>query len=76
MTTEAAVQQTTVKCEDCGLLYQDFPIEVTVTSEQWIELTGYREGEGILCGACIVSRGSRKYAVGRLFFEGRRRDDN
>ena len=65
-----------VKCEDCGLLYQDFPIEVTVSHEQWAELTGYIEGEGILCGVCLLSRGAEKYVIARLWFELRRKVEN
>ncbi len=56
-------------CEDCGLLYQDFPMDVTIPNDQWIELTGYTDGEGILCGACIIQRGTKKYIVARLKFE-------
>ena len=76
MTTETDIQQTTVKCEDCGLLYQDFPMDVTVPDEQWVTLTGYTEGEGILCGSCIILRGSKKYVAARLKFEWRLADAN
>ncbi len=68
MTSEADVQGG--GCEDCGLLYHDFPMDVTIPDDQWIELTGYIEGEGILCGACIIQRGKEKYGVARLRFEG------
>ncbi len=60
-----------VKCEDCGLLYQDFPMDITLPDNQWIELTGYVDGEGILCGWCIIKRAANKnkYVAGRLRFE-------
>ncbi len=59
------------KCEDCGLLYQDFPMDVTIPNDQWVVLTGYTDGEGILCGSCIIQRGVGKYIVARLSFEWR-----
>jgi len=74
MISEADMQQVVVACEDCGLLYQDFPMDVTIPNEQWAVLTGYRDGEGILCGACIIQRGVGKYIVARLRFEWRVRD--
>ena len=60
-----------VRCEDCDLPYQDFPMDVTVPDDQWIELTGYADGEGILCGACIIQRGVGKYIAARIRFEWR-----
>jgi hypothetical protein len=59
----------TTNCEDCGLAYQDFPMDVTIPNDQWTELTGYTDGEGILCGGCIIQRGTEKYIVARLKFE-------
>lgn len=58
-------------CEDCGLLYQDFPMDITIPDSQWIELTGYVNKEGILCGWCIIKRAANlnKYVAGRLRFE-------
>lgn len=69
-------QTQSVKCEDCGLLYQDFPMDVTIPDKQWIELTGHKEGDGILCGACIILRGAEKYGVARLRFERRMANDS
>ncbi len=57
------------KCEDCDLPYQDFSMDVTIPDEQWTELTGYTNGEGLLCGMCIIQRGAEKYIVARLRFE-------
>ena len=65
---EAKIEQT-VSCEDCSLPYQDFPMDITIPDNQWTEITGYTEGEGILCGACIIQRAVGKYGVGRLRFE-------
>ncbi len=58
-------------CEDCGLSYKDLPMDVVLSNEQWTEITGYTEGEGILCVACILARGSKtkKYVVAKLRFE-------
>ncbi len=58
-----------LKCEDCRLPYRLFPMDVTIPNEQWTELTGYTDGEGILCGGCIIQRGTEKYIVARLRFE-------
>ena len=55
------------KCEDCGLPYPDFPMDVSVSNEQWTELTGYTD-EGFLCGACIIQRGVGKYIAAELKF--------
>lgn len=62
---------TIVKCEDCGALYQNLPMDVVLPNAQWAEITGYTEGEGILCVACILIRGSKtkKYVVAKLKFE-------
>lgn len=59
------------KCEDCYLPYQNFGMDVTVPNDQWTELTGYTDGEGLLCGPCIIQRGieNEKYGVARLRFE-------
>ncbi len=63
--------QKIAKCEDCHLLYQNFGMDVTIPNDQWTELTGYTDGEGLLCGACIIQRGieNEKYGVARLRFE-------
>ncbi len=46
-------------------------MDVTIPDAQWIELTGYVNGEGILCGACLIIRAAKlnKYVAGRLRFE-------
>jgi hypothetical protein len=49
-------------------------MDVTLPNEQWTVLTGYTDGEGILCGACIIQRAVGKYIVARLRFEWRVHD--
>lgn len=45
------------KCEDCGLLYQEFGIDTTLSNAQWLAV--HPEGiDGILCANCIVKRAS------------------
>jgi hypothetical protein len=60
-----------VKCEDCGMLYSDFPLDVVLSDKQWYEITHKTDGSGILCAACIVKRGSRipDFTVAKLKFE-------
>lgn len=63
-------------CEDCGLPYGEFPLDVVIPGEQWEQLTGYVEGEGLLCPTCIVKRAAKivkpdgsQYITGKLVFE-------
>jgi hypothetical protein len=47
-----------VACEDCGLLYERFPLDVVLPNDQW--LTIHPDGPGgILCAQCIVKRAAR-----------------
>lgn len=61
----------TVRCQDCGLLYSLFPLDVVLPNEQWEAITGYTDGSGILCAMCIVQRGSKLsgVTVAKLVFE-------
>ena len=47
-----------LRCEDCGMIYENFPLDVVIPDEQWAQITGYDDGHGILCAACIVKRGT------------------
>lgn len=60
-----------VRCEDCGMLYEDFPLDVIVPNDQWQAITGYTDGKGILCAMCIVRRGEKLpgVTVAKLVFE-------
>jgi len=45
-------------CMDCGIPYQDFPLDMTLPDEQWLMI--HPEGEGgLLCAGCIVKRAAR-----------------
>jgi len=46
-------------CEDCGMPYDNFPMDVNIPDDQWRQITGYVDGHGILCAACIVKRGAK-----------------
>lgn len=44
-------------CKDCGLKYEDFPIDTVLTKDEWLLI--HPEGEGgLLCAGCIVKRAS------------------
>lgn len=44
-------------CEDCGLPYQEFGIDATLSNKQWLII--HPEGsEGLLCANCIMQRAS------------------
>lgn len=60
-----------IKCEDCGKPYDKFPLDVVLPNEQWELITGYKDGEGILCASCILERGARQktFTVAILVFE-------
>lgn len=45
-------------CEDCGLPYRDFPLDVVLPDEHW-ELIHPSGTGGVLCAACIVSRAAQ-----------------
>ena len=60
-----------VKCEDCGLPYSEFPLDVVLSDAQWSAMTGKHDGSGILCASCIVARGAKLpgITVAKLVFE-------
>jgi hypothetical protein len=51
------VVMTQVKCEDCGLAYSYFDLDVTLPDDQWLLIHPESE-EGILCVKCMVKRAS------------------
>ncbi len=46
-----------VRCQDCRLMYVDFPLDITLPDDQWLQING-REG-GVLCACCIVRRAAK-----------------
>ena len=45
------------ECVDCGKLYSNFGLDMTLSDEQWLLISPDREG--ILCASCIVKRASK-----------------
>lgn len=64
-------QENILRCMRCGLAYQDFPIDVVVPDEQWAAISERHDGSGVMCGTCIIARGSALpgVTVARLQFE-------
>jgi hypothetical protein len=48
-------------CADCGLLYENFPLDMTIPDDQWLLIFG-RSG-GVLCACCIVTRAAKLPSV-------------
>lgn len=44
-------------CKDCGLPYESFGLDTTLSDEQWIMIHPQGEG-GLLCANCIINRAS------------------
>jgi predicted nucleic acid-binding Zn-ribbon protein len=44
-------------CLDCGKPYEDFPMDVVLSDEQWQMI--HPDKNGLLCADCIVKRASR-----------------
>jgi hypothetical protein len=44
-------------CLDCGLPYEQFPIDVILPRAQWLEI--HPDEHGLLCAACIVTRAAK-----------------
>jgi hypothetical protein len=45
-------------CEDCGLPYESFLLDITLPNEQWLAI--HPSGKnGLLCAQCIVARASK-----------------
>lgn len=42
------------RCADCGLAYEDFPIDVSLSDADWLRLVP--DGAGVLCAMCIARR--------------------
>lgn len=43
-------------CDDCGIDYSEFFMDVVLPNDQWELVSGNSEGGGLLCAACIVKR--------------------
>lgn len=46
-----------LRCMDCRLLYEDFPLDMTLSDEQWNMI--HDSPGGVLCASCIVKRASK-----------------
>ena len=44
-------------CLDCGLPYEQFPMDVILPRAQWLEI--HPDDGGLLCASCIVTRASQ-----------------
>jgi hypothetical protein len=44
-------------CLDCGLDYEQFPLDVVLADAQWRAI--HPDGGGLLCAACIAKRAAR-----------------
>ncbi len=44
----------TVACLDCGLPYEQFPLDTHLSRPQWLEI--HPDDGGVLCANCIVKR--------------------
>ena len=44
-------------CHDCGLAYQQFPVELVIAHDEW-ELINptHHKGAGLLCHDCMITR--------------------
>lgn len=47
----------TLRCMDCSVPYADFPLDTTLSDDQWKMI--HRPEGGVLCASCIVRRASR-----------------
>ena len=47
-----------VKCEDCGMSYKKFPLDLVLPDDEWLII--HPEGlDGLLCANCIIKRASK-----------------
>lgn len=46
-----------LKCMDCGLPYEDFPLDVMLPRGQWLLI--HSNDDGVLCAQCMVKRISK-----------------
>jgi hypothetical protein len=53
------------KCDDCKMLYIDFPMDVVLPDSQWEIISGHSDGGGLLCAACIIKRAAHIKKDGR-----------
>lgn len=47
----------TAACLDCGLPYEDFPLDLLLPRAQWLEI--HPDDGGLLCAQCMVKRASK-----------------
>lgn len=43
-------------CMDCGLDYEDFPLDMILPDRQWGAINPNECGDGLLCAQCITRR--------------------
>lgn len=48
-------------CLDCGLPYEDFPLDVVLPRAQWLRI--HPDEHGLLCAKCIVARAAKVLGV-------------
>lgn len=60
-----------VCCEDCGLEYNEDWLDIILSTEQRVLISGNTDGSGILCVSCIIKRAAKykTFTVGKLVFE-------
>lgn len=59
------------KCKDCGMPYNQSPLNTTIPDEQWELINPGSCYSGILCANCMVKRASKLLDVvaARMVFE-------
>lgn len=50
-------EQLAAVCLDCGLSYEDFPMDMLLPRHQWLDI--HPDEGGVLCARCIVARASK-----------------
>lgn len=55
----ATVKFPNATCAECGLPYEEFPIDMVLPLDQWKLISPTPDGSGVLCAGCIVLRASR-----------------
>lgn len=43
-------------CYDCGIRYENFPVELVIAHDQWALISPKGNGEGLLCHNCMIDR--------------------
>jgi hypothetical protein len=55
---QVAQESIAANCFDCGLPYEDFPMDTLLPDDLWARIAPV-DGEGLLCANCIVARLSK-----------------